>query len=56
MDKTGQGNLEVETSSYKPSQSWGYNIHIRGIVNNVVTTWYGDRWQLDLLWQSFHNV
>lgn len=44
MDKTGQGNLEVETFSYKLSHSWGYNIHIRDIVNNIVTTWYGDRW------------
>ena len=31
--------------SFKTNKTQGYNVHIGNIVNNIVTTLYGDRWQ-----------
>ena len=40
----GEGDYEVQTSNYKINKSWGCNVHIGNIVNNIVTTLHGDRW------------
>ena len=43
MGETGEGDQEVQTSSYKISH-WDVMYSIGNIVNNIVITLYGDGW------------
>ena len=50
VDKIGEGDLEVQTSSYISHGDVTYGI--RNMINNIIITLYGTD-ELDLL---FHNV
>lgn len=48
MDRVGEGNYEMQSSSYEINVTQGYSIG--SIVSNMVTMLCGDRWELDSLW------
>lgn len=49
MSETGGGDKEGQTSICKIISYWD-GCTAEGTVIHIVTTLYGDRWQLHLLW------
>ena len=42
IGKIGEGDSEVQTSSYKINKSWECSAHTENIINNTVTTLCGN--------------
>jgi len=39
-----KGDKEIQAPSYKINKSWGYNVQIWNIVNDIIITLYGGGW------------